>query len=369
MNRDRDLDESDVRVRPSRRGSRPRTKQRPAHRDAVNGFVTGVNRGRYDVLITDTTVAAPLGDAAPPTVVAVTARELGRGSVVVGDHVRLVGDVSGSTGTLARIVGVRERSTQLRRSSQDSAGGVERSLVANADQLVVVTALADPAPRPRMVDRCLVAAFDAGMDVLLCLTKADLVSPAQVAAFTDLYAPLDVPAVVTRRAATGDGGDIDGLEEVRAHLEGRVSVLVGHSGVGKSTLVNALVPAAQRAVGHVNVVTGRGRHTSTSAVALALPGSGWVVDTPGVRSFGLAHVEVEDVVAAFGDLAQITTACPPRCSHLADAPGCALDTALAAAEPGERARLAARIDSLRRLLASRLGEEDPAREAPEEGPR
>lgn len=339
----RDLDESDVRIRPRRGGSRPRTKQRPTHHGAVDGFVTGVNRGRYDVLVDDRAL------------VAVTARELGRGGVVVGDEVRVVGDVSGAAGALARIVGIADRTTLLRRSSEDAGGGIERALVANADQLVVVTALADPEPRTRMVDRCLVAAYDAGMDVLLCLTKSDLASPE---AFLAAYRPLDVPAVVTQRSE----GRIVGLEAVHAALEDRISVLVGHSGVGKSTLVNALVPDAQRAVGHVNAVTGRGRHTSTSAVALALPGGGWVVDTPGVRSFGLAHVDVADVVGAFGDLAEITTACPPRCQHLTDSPGCALDAALAALPAGAgREALAARIDSLRRLLTSRLGGDDPVR--------
>lgn len=111
-------------------------------------------------------------------------------------------------------------------------------------------------------------------------------------------------------------------------LDGRLSVLLGHSGVGKSTLVNALVPNADRAVGVVSAI-GKGRHTSTSAVALPLPGeaAGWVVDTPGIRSFGLAHVGPDDVVRAFADLADAIEDCPRGCGHLgppAD-PECALD--------------------------------------------
>lgn len=332
-----DYDESDVRVRPARGGSRPRTKQRPAYAQAEDGFVTGVNRGRYDVLVGDRAVTA------------VSARELGRGGVVVGDAVAVVGDTTGERDTLARIVRVAPRRTLLRRSSED-VGGVERVLVSNADQLVIVTALADPEPRTRMVDRCLVAAFEAGMDTLLCLTKSDLADPAT---FLKHYSPLDVPAVVTRR----DGDAIVGVDDVADLLRGRVSVLVGHSGVGKSTLVNALVPAASRAVGHVNAVTGRGRHTSTSAVALALPDGGWVVDTPGVRSFGLGHVDVEDVIASFADLAEVVTACPPRCTHLDGAAGCAIDRWLARPEASDHDR--ARVESLRRLLTSRLGDADP----------
>jgi ribosome biogenesis GTPase len=94
------------------------------------------------------------------------------------------------------------------------------------------------------------------------------------------------------------------LEELRAALAGRISVLIGQSGVGKSTLVNALIPGAGRVVGTVNPVTGRGRHTSSSAVALGLPDDGWIIDTPGLRGFGLGHVTPQRVVAAFPDLAE-----------------------------------------------------------------
>ena len=327
--------EEDVRVRPNRRGTRPRSKQRPDHADAAPGLVTAVDRGRYHVLT----------DAGTP-VVAIKARELGRGAIVVGDRVDLVGDVSGAEGSLARVVRVHERSTVLRRSAEDSDSH-QRVIVANADQLVIVTALADPEPRPRMVDRCLVAAFDAGMDALLFLTKADLAPPEP---FLQRYAGLDVPAVTTRLA----GDQVHGLEQVHERLTGRVSVLVGHSGVGKSTLVNALVPDAERATGGVNTFTGRGRHTSSSAVALALPGGGWIIDTPGVRSFGLAHVEVDRFLAAFTDLAEVAQDCPRGCTHADDAPDCALDQWAATAGPVGRTRL----ESFRRLLASRLAGDD-----------
>ena len=232
----------------------------PAHEDAVPGFVTGVDRGRYAVLLG----AGVGGKKAPERMItAMRARELGRKSVVVGDQVALVGDTAGGPDALARIVRVEPRQSTLRRSADDT-DAVERVIVANADQLVVVSALADPEPRPRLIDRCLVAAYDAGLDPLLVLTKADLVEPD---AFLAAYATLAVPYVVTRRNPN-DPADIVGIDEVRDHLSGRVSVLIGHSGVGKSTLVNRLVPDAERAVGVVNAVTGRGRHTSTSSVAL-----------------------------------------------------------------------------------------------------
>jgi len=345
----RALDESDVRVRPSRRGTRPRTKTRPEHADADRALVTGVDRGRYTVLV----------DADGPderVAVAMKARELGRERVVPGDRVDLVGDTSGAEGSLARIVRIVDRSTVLRRTADDT-DPVERVIVANADQLVVVTALADPEPRTRMIDRCVVAAYDAGMDVLLALTKADLADPAPLRA---LYEPIGVRVVVSSRT---DEAAIEGLDEVREALAGRMSVLVGHSGVGKSTLVNALVPDALRAVGVVNDVTGRGRHTSTSAVALRVPGAPgtWVIDTPGVRSFGLAHVDPDHLLGAFADLAEVAEECPRGCTHAADAPDCALDEWVAASpDDAVRAARTARVDSFRRLLVSRSGAPDAA---------
>lgn len=337
----RRYDEGDVRVRPNRRGSRPRTKDRPAHADAVVAMVTAVDRGRW------TTLLPADADGPERVVVAMRARELGRTPVVVGDEVGLVGDISGADGSLARIVRVEERRTLLRRTADDT-DPVERAIVANADQLVVVSALSNPEPRPRLIDRCLVAAYDAGMDPLLVLTKSDLADPG---AFLAQYAPLDVPYVATAVLEPGS----DGLAELTTRLVGRTSVLVGHSGVGKSTLVNALVPDADRATGHVNDVTGRGRHTSTSAVALRLPGDegGWIIDTPGIRSFGLAHVEPDRIIEHFPELAQgADEGCPRGCSH--DEPDCALDAWVAEGHAGPGGEQ--RLDSFRRLLRARTPE-------------
>ncbi len=287
-------------------------------------MVVTVDRGRWGCAL----------DGDPDLVVtAMRARELGRTPIVVGDEVEVVGDLTGHADTLARIVRRGERRSVLRRTADDT-DPTERVVVANADQLLIVVALADPPPRTGFVERALIAAYAGGLTPILCLTKSDL-APAEpfAAQFTDL----DLTVLTAGRD--------DALDVVVPLLNGQVTVLLGHSGVGKSTLVNRLVPQAHRAIGVVSGV-GKGRHTSTQSVALPLAGEGWVVDTPGIRSFGLAHIAPDDVLLAFSDLAEAIADCPRGCGHMgppAD-PECALDGLTGAA--------AGRVSAARHLLGA-----------------
>jgi ribosome biogenesis GTPase len=328
----REFDESDVRIRPSK-STRPRSKDRPSHAEAVSALVTTVDRGRTTCITDEGTI-----------VVAMKSRELGPKSVVVGDRVGIVGDTTGAVGSLARIVTVQARKNSLSRTVDDAAK-VERIIVANIDQLVIVVAAANPEPRRGLIDRFLVSAFDQAITPIILVTKIDLGQPPF---FLADYRNLNVQVLTTKKGAD--------LSPLRMILHGKTSVLVGHSGVGKSTLINALVPHAERVIGIVNEVTGRGRHTSSSAIALPLSmkmklSNGWIIDTPGIRAFGLAHIDPNRIIASFSDLREVVARCMPNCSH--SAAGCALNE-WAAPHGVVIPQRQARIESLRSLLDIKL---------------
>ena len=179
----RPVDEED-RFDRAGRGSRPRSRNRPQYDDAVSARVVTIDRGRYGCLLPDDS-----------TVTAVRARELGRRAVVVGDSVALVGDIGGGTDNLARIVRIDQRRSVLRRTADDD-DPVERVIVANADQMIVVVSATNPSPQPRLVDRCLVAAFDADIEGVLLVTKLDLAAADDLLA---IYRDVPLPVITSRK--------------------------------------------------------------------------------------------------------------------------------------------------------------------------
>ncbi len=334
----RNWDEDDVRVNKSRQfgasnKARPRTKDRPDYSDAKTAKITEVDRGRVKCLIVD-----QASDEAVE-VIAMKARELGKKSVVVGDLVSIVGDLSGKEGTLARVVNVLPRTNSLTRTIDDHIND-ERVIVANVDQMAIVIAAANPEPREGFVDRALVVAFDQGIKPIIIMTKQDLADGTD---FLNTYKDLEITIFKINKESD--------LTELRSALSGKVTVLLGHSGVGKSTLVNKLLGNEKRATGDVNDVTGRGRHTSSSAVALKVESqnkseqAGWIIDTPGVRSFGVAHVEPTRVISAFAEFTEAITHCPKNCSHNEES--CALNN-----WPDLTPQNLARLASLRRVIST-----------------
>ena len=324
VNNLKDYDEDDFRSRPGKHKSRPRSKDRPKFENAVTGLVVTVDRGRFTVHLTNPEEI---------DIYAIKARELGRKGVVVGDLVEIVGVDTKNIENMARIVKVNERKNSLQKSADDSES-VERSLVANIDMVAIVVATAEPEPNPRLIDRTIIAARLANAQPIIIATKTDIESPQKL---SDMYQALDIPVFSVNKTST--------LEELLDVLENKTTVLIGPSGVGKSTLVNRLVPDANRRTGEVNDVTGQGKHTSTSAFALKINKSTWIIDTPGIRSFGLAHATVEEILQGFPDLVQATTDCQKGCTH--QDTSCAIES-MAFENPA----LLPRLDSFRRLISS-----------------
>ena len=331
-------DEDDVRVNNSRQfgasnKARPRTKDRPDYSDAQTAKIIEVDRGRVKALIENNS------DSSIKTeVTAMKARELGKKSVVVGDLVSVVGDLSGAEGSLARVVTVLPRKNSLTRTIDDHVND-ERVIVANVDQMGIVVAAANPEPREGFIDRALVVAFDQGIKPIIIMTKQDLADGTE---FLNPYKELDITIFKIDKSSD--------LTELVNQLQEQVTVLLGHSGVGKSTLVNKLLGDERRATGDVNDVTGRGRHTSSSAIALQLPSKGkklssWIIDTPGVRSFGIAHVEPTRVISAYPEFTEAIKHCPKNCTHNEES--CALNN-----WPNLTPQNLARLASLRRVLST-----------------
>jgi ribosome biogenesis GTPase len=188
--------------------------------------------------------------------------------------------------------------------------GREHVLVANVDQVVIVVALLEPELKPHLIDRYLASAEQGGIRPIICLNKADLVDPAPFQPLIGLYSQLGVPTLLTS-AATGLG-----IDRLRERLRSRETVFSGQSGVGKSSLLNAIQPGLGLYVREVSETTQKGRHATTTAQLLKLDFGGWVVDTPGVRQFQLWDILPEEVEGFFPEFRPYVPLCAyPDCTH------------------------------------------------------
>lgn len=291
--------------------------------------VVGVDRGRVRIVLDDEDEAAGAGEA--EILDARLAGTMRGDKAAVGDRVRV--RLPRHESDEARVVEVLPRDTVLLRTAEDEVG-VERVVVANADTVMVVLAADYLEVGARFADRVMVAASVGGLDPALCINKVDLVDDrTEVTEVAQRYLDIGVEVRITS-AETGEG-----LDELRELLAGCWTAFSGHSGVGKSSLYNLLVPEAEREVGEL----GRygGRHTTVSSRAMRVPGlQAWLVDTPGVRSFGLGTLTPRELARHFPELAALR---------------CALDDCIHDGEPGCTLTAAdlhpARLDSYRRLLA------------------
>jgi len=237
-----------------------------------------------------------------------------RHPVAAGDWVRVTD--AGGEGVIESI---EPRQASLCRASR----GRRHVIVANVDQVLIVASAAEPAPKPALIDRLLVSAESSGIRPVVCLNKADLVDPASLVPFAGVYARMGYPVIICS-AVTGLG-----MRRLAAELEARVTAVVGQSGVGKSSLLNALDPALDLPVGAVSRENEKGRHTTTTARLLPHRHGGSFVDTPGVRQFALWQVVPAEVPSAFRDLRPIANRCRfPDCSHTHES-DCAVKDAVA----------------------------------------
>jgi len=237
--------------------------------------------------------------------------------VAVGDRVRfrITGKGEGA------IEEILPRRTKLSRPGIDK-GGKEQVIAANVDQVVVVASIKNPPFRPGLVDRIFVAGRSGGLDTLLVLNKADEGAPDEIGELIAPYREIGVTVLVTS-AASGEG-----IADLRQALADRTSVFSGPSGAGKSSLINAVQPGLRLRVGAVSDRTRKGRHTTTAVALLPLECGGYVVDTPGVREFGLWDVSREELDAFFPEIAPLAERCRfRRCSHVHE-PDCAVKQAL-----------------------------------------
>lgn len=338
----------------------------PQNRSLARGIVIAVAHGFVEVHTDQGTLLCTLrgrlrrARPAPSTApVAAGRRQVRRGSasashasaptteddetpvrIVPGDHV-IVRPLGGDSGVVEEL---SPRRSALTRSAGEAGGG--QVMLANLDHAVLVFAVRDPAPHFGMLDRYLALCEHAGVDVTICLNKVDLGVSAEVAAAAALYESLGYHVLETS-ALNGEHVAI-----LSQRLRGRVSLLSGPSGVGKSSLVNVLLPEARQRISAVSETTGKGRHTTTGARLLPLPHDGWLADSAGIRELALWKVPADELPRCFVELREVADECLyADCEHGEDEEGCALREALAAGRISP-----SRYASFERLLREARGE-------------
>jgi ribosome biogenesis GTPase len=233
-----------------------------------------------------------------------------RNIVTTGDRVWFRREVGEEAAGIAGLDGVIERVEPRHGLLTRASRGREHVLVANVDQVVFVMSLVEPALKPHLIDRYLASAQVGGIRPILCLNKVDLVEPAPYQPLVGLYSQLGVPTLLT--SAT----DGRGIETLREWLRGRETVFSGQSGVGKSSLLNAIQPELGLRVREVSEVNQKGKHTTTSSELIRLNFGGWVVDTPGLRQFELWNILPEEVEGFFAEFRPFVPLCGfPDCTH------------------------------------------------------
>jgi len=242
----------------------------------------------------------------------------GNSTVIVGDKVTI-----GTVGSDTAIIGVKTRTTKLSRPDVDNPN-IERLIVANVDIVGIVVSVVSPPLHPRLIDRYLVAIQNGGAKPIICVNKIDLLNDPEELDLLNPYRAIGIPVV---HCSTRDG---QGLDELKALVQGQIVAFVGHSGVGKSSLINAFAPSLNLDTGSLMEGYGRGAHTTTVSSLHRLEGGTILVDTPGIRSFGISGASKEDVERSFPEFADLQ--CRYRnCTHTAE-PGCGIIEAVEAGQ-------------------------------------
>ena len=253
---------------------------------------------------------------------------------VVGDYVEIIESPSG-----CMINKIYPRRSKISRQETGAGSAKEKVLIANLEQCVIVSSIDEPPFKPRLIDRMLVSVLKGSLRPIIVLNKLDLLSDFNLEFWKSVYENIGYP-FITACALTGEG-----IVELKNELSGKISVFTGHSGVGKSSLLNQIKPGLGAATKEVSVSTGKGRHTTTRTTMYPIDNDSFVVDTPGLKELGLWEVEKSELAYYFEEFQPFGGECKFRnCIHLSE-PGCAVKEAVVQGEISE-----VRYESYRRII-------------------